>query len=155
MSDENFGKTRLRRRSARSSARPVLRIVDRKCHGFEVALVVKPGFLDEPLIVRIVRDREERLPAIRFANPAQIGVQERVRPGQEPRRFGRCVLAQLHGYGQHRPYDYDPESNRKSASDSHGMRLEWNDSILLALRKDGTVRSLHVSVAPKLSLVIP
>ena len=92
---KHFGKPRFRRIAAGSPSRPTLRIVNRKSHGFEVALVIEPGLLDEAFVLGIVGHRQQRRFAIRLARPAEIGVQERVPRRQQSRTLGRSLFAEL------------------------------------------------------------
>ena len=97
------------------------RIVNGKRHRVEVALVVKSGFLNELLVLRIVVDGVKRL-AADLPDPAVIDVQKSVRSRQEPGWLGWRMLAQLDGKYNRRGDNHDRQDDRESASNSHEMR---------------------------------
>ena len=104
--DKDFGKTRFRSRPARTPSRPARRIVHGKRHRFQVAFKFEARLLDEPLVLRIVRDGGQGIRA-QLARPAQIGVEKRVSARQQPSRLRGGVLAQLDGKSHRRSHNHD------------------------------------------------
>src|SRR5579862_2962964 len=80
-SGENFRESRLWRAASSAASRPVLRIMDREGYRIQVALEVEAGFLDEALVFRIVRNRKQKLSAIRLAGPTEVGIDKAISAG--------------------------------------------------------------------------
>jgi hypothetical protein len=81
--------------------------MDGKGDRLQVALEVEPGFLDELLVLGVVRDRREWLSGIGFSHPTVVPIEKAVCAGKKPRGFGRSVLAELDGKHQRRGYRDD------------------------------------------------
>jgi hypothetical protein len=64
-SRENFREARLGRSASSAAPGPALRVVDGEGHRIQVALEVEASFLYEALVFRIVRDRKQKLSAVR------------------------------------------------------------------------------------------
>ncbi len=97
--------------------------MDGEGHRVQIALEVEAGFLDEALVLRIVRDREERLSAVGLAHPAKVGIHKGVGARQQPRRFRRGVLAQLDGKRDCRADNHNRQRDGEGASYSHEERV--------------------------------
>src|SRR5579864_2045054 len=120
--DEDLGESRFGGGAAGGSRAPVRRIVNGEGYGIEVALELNAGFLDEALVLGIVRHLWKRVRTY-FADPAEVGVQKRVRAGEKPRRFRRSMLPQLDDENNGGNNNDDRKRNGEGASDSHEMRL--------------------------------
>ena len=96
--------------------------MDGKGHRVQIALEVKASFLDETFVFRVMRHREEKLSAVRLADPAKVGVGKGVGAGQQACRFRRSVFSQLDGESYRRRYNYNCQNDGESASNSHEMR---------------------------------
>jgi len=97
--------------------------MDRERGGIQIALEVKPSFLDEALVFRVVRDWKQKLSAVCGTSPPKIGIYERIRARQQPRGFRWSNLSQLNRDRNRRSHDHHCQNDGESAPYSHEMRV--------------------------------
>src|SRR5581483_10415560 len=88
----------------------------------EVALELKPGRLNELLVLRIMGDLGQVSGNIGAPHPLQVHVKETIGAGQQTGGLGRGVLAKLDSQRDHRRDYHHGQKNWKGASYAHEER---------------------------------
>ena len=85
----------------------------------QVAFELKPGGLDELLVLRFMGDVRQLAGDVGAAHPFQIDVQIAVRAGQQAGRFRRGMLAQHNCQGDGQGDQHNAKPDGESASYAH------------------------------------
>ena len=91
-SDENFGKTRFRRRAPGATAGPFFRVMDGEGYCVQVTFKIKACFPNEALVLRIMRDREESFPPFALRAHPKSAYTKASAPGSSRAGSGGALL---------------------------------------------------------------